>query len=203
MLPGMLLRHLPGKLRQLSRLRTAALAAVGLLLACGGDDGSTDGGADATQGTDGAQGNDASADAPSDGTAPGPDGCVPVEGGLACDPGHVTCGTTPCDVATQFCCITDGGAKQTCDTDPPDSGKPPPATCTTGSKAFCDEAADCPSGQLCCGFVGAGGGFATTCAASCGTGIQFCRGSAECTSGSCVVQQCRGENVETCGSFCP
>lgn len=178
----------------------ASLAAMtGVWTACSGD--STpggDGGPDAT--TDG-EGIDAvTSDSGSDVVAQS-DGCTPIEGGLACDPGHVTCGGTSCDLTKQFCCIADAG--NTCTNYPPDSGPPPKNSCTGQTKVLCDEAADCPSGQICCGFVGSTGGFTTSCAASCGTGIQFCRGSAECTSDSCVAQTCRGESVETCGSFCP
>ena len=188
---------------------TAIFAMAFVAVRCGGDStGGDAGGGDATtdgEGVDGAA-SDGASDA-SDASAPKPDGCVPVEGGLACDPGHVTCGTTSCDLAKQFCCIDDGGASLTCDDDPPDSGggppPPPPPNGCTGTKATCDEAADCPSGQICCGFVGIGGGFATACETSCGNGLQFCRGSAECVKGDCVVQTCQGETVETCGSFCP
>lgn len=174
---------------------------TGVWTACSGD--STpggDGGPDAT--TDGEGIDVVVSDSGSD-VVTKPDGCTPIDGGLACDPGHVTCGGTSCDLTKQFCCITDAGAGNTCTTYPPDSGPPPKNSCTGETKVLCDEAADCPSGQVCCGFVGASGGFATSCAASCGTGIQFCRGSAECTSDSCVAQTCRGESVETCGAFCP
>src|SRR5689334_13184712 len=137
------------------------IATVALLGACGGDATNEDGGADATQGTDSGgsdvvTGND---------VAPKLDGCVPIEGGLACDPAHIACGSALCDAGAQVCCINDGGASQKCTIPPPtDGGKPPPNACT-GTKMACDEAADCPTGQLCCGFVGQSGGFNTTCQA--------------------------------------
>lgn len=85
-----------------------------------------------------------------------------------------------------------------------DSGKPPPPNTCTGTTMVCDEAADCPSGQICCGFVGNGGGFATKCQTSCGTGLQFCHGSAECLSGTCTITpNCHGVTIETCNGICP
>ena len=178
-----------------------AVLAAGAFVACGGDDTGNDAG-DAT--TTDAEGTDVVvSDAGSDGVAPGPDGCVPIADGAACDPGHVTCGSTSCDLTKDVCCVADGGAKFTCTVPrPTDGGKPPPNACT-GTEAFCDEAADCPAGQVCCGFVGATGGFATSCATSCGTGLQFCHGNAECVSGTCTAQPCRGETIETCSSVCP
>ena len=178
-------------------------AAMGAFTACSGDDSAGgDAGPDATNDGEGIDvvvpdgASDGGADAPSK-----PDGCSPIDGGFACDPGRVTCGATSCDLAKQYCCITSDGGKDTCTNNPPDSGTS--NLCVGGTKAFCDEAADCPNGQICCGFVGPMGGFTTSCQASCGTGIQFCRGSAECTSDSCVAQTCRGESIETCGAFCP
>jgi hypothetical protein len=170
------------------------------LAACGGGDTTNDdGGTDATQGSDAASdvvvGNDAGSDT-------GTKTCVPIEGGLPCDGTHIACGALLCDAGAQICCINDGGAKETC-TIPSDAGKPPPNACT-GTKMACDEAADCPSGQICCGFVGSAGGFATTCQTSCGTGLQFCHGSAECVTGQCTLQQqCHGVTIETCSSLCP
>jgi len=177
---------------------TTWLGCCAVLLACSSDSNPNDGGLDATQGADSEA--DGGSDAPADAS---PKVCVPVEGGLACDPAHIACGALLCDAGAQICCINDGGAKETCTVPPPtDGGKPPPNSCT-GTKMACDEAADCPSGQLCCGFVGGGGGFATACQTSCGTGLQICHGSAECVTGECVVQQCRGVTIETCGNLCP
>ncbi|HEY1956848.1 MAG TPA: hypothetical protein VGH28_14610 [Polyangiaceae bacterium] len=170
--------------------------------ACGGDSSPSDGGSDATTGGD-ATTDAPVTDAPATDGETKPDGCVPIDGGLACDPGHVACGSAACDLTTQFCCIADAGAGNTCTNYPPDSGPPPKNNCTGETKVLCDEAADCPSGQVCCGFVGATGGFATSCSTSCGTGIQFCHGSAECVTGTCTAQQCRGENIETCTTLCP
>src|SRR5436309_2608526 len=126
-----------------------AIAGV-ILVACSGDSEPSDGGADATQGTDAS--NDVFGSDAGDAGAKS-DACVAIEGGLACDPGHIACGALACDAGAQVCCINDGGAKETCAVAPPtDGGKPPPNACT-GTKMACDEAADCPSGQICCGFV--------------------------------------------------
>ena len=185
---------------QLTRIFAASLLTLG---ACGGDSTNDDAGADATQGTD--SGSDvATNDSGSDST-PTSDACVPVDGGLACDGLHIACGNNLCDAGAQVCCINDGGTKETCTVAPvTDSGKPPPPNACTGTSMTCDEAADCPSGQICCGFVGSAGGFATKCQTSCGTGLQFCHGSAECLTGECTVQtQCHGVTIETCSAFCP
>ena len=183
----------------LHQLIKAIAASLLTLAACGGDSTNDDAGADATQGDSGRDvaTNDA-------GTNDANKTCVPIEGGLPCDGVHVACGNLLCDAGTQVCCIADGGTKETCTIAPPtDGGKPPPNACTA-TKMACDEAADCPSGQICCGFVGTGGGFATSCQTSCGTGLQFCHGSAECVSGQCtVLPQCHGVTIETCGAFCP
>ena len=172
--------------------------------ACGGGDTSNGDAGDATTGNDVSNPQqDSAVEAASDAGADVTSGaCVPVEGGLACDPAHITCGAKMCDAGTQFCCITDGGAKLVCDNLTADGGIPT-NVCAGSTKATCDEAANCPQGQVCCGFVGSSGGFSTSCQTSCGTGLQFCRGSAECKSGQCTVQQCRGVTIETCGSLCP
>lgn len=183
-------------------MKTVFCLGFSIILACGGggdDSTNADGGLDSA--ANDVSTNDAT-DASSSDAAPANDGaCVPVDGGLSCDPGKVTCGNASCDLAKQFCCIDDAGAKQTCDNYPPDSGPPPPNGCN-GTKVDCDEAADCPSGQVCCGFVGAGGGFTTSChQGGCGTGIQMCRSTNECAS--CLVQTCRGVTMETCSALCP
>lgn len=203
MLPAVLQRNLRGDVHQLKTwtLGAALVAALAGYAACGDDSSGDGGGPDGTT-TDDAGGSDAVTpdDGGSDAT---PTGCVPIDGGLPCDPGHVACGAATCDTSKQVCCFADGGAKATCTTPRPTDGGKPPANACVGTEAFCDEAADCPAGQVCCGFVGSTGGFATSCATSCGTGLQFCHGNAECVSGTCTAQQCRGETIETCSSICP
>lgn len=188
-------------MHQLTRAVALSLLTLG---ACNGDSTNGDAGPDATQGND--SGSDVVTTNDTGASDAGTDAdktCVPVDGGLPCDGLHVACGNLQCDAGTQVCCINDGGTKETCTPVQQDGGKPPPNVCTA-TKMACDEAADCPSGQICCGFVGSGGGFNTACQASCGTGLQFCHGSAECSSGSCTVMpNCHGVTIETCGSFCP
>ncbi len=182
---------------------------VAAFAACGGDDNSTsDAGPDAAT-EDSPSITDAYTDAgPSmdaDAHVVLLDACVPIEGGLACDPGHIQCGTSSCIPGSQFCCITNDASTFACDQ------TSMPMQCmgmmnSEGTTMYCDEAANCPDAQVCCGFVGTGGGYATSCQPSCGgNAIQFCHGSAECASGTCVGQNCNGVHVETCGALseCP
>ncbi len=212
MLPGLLLRYVHGSVRELmatknkNKLVLASAAIViagagGTFMACSSGDTSGGDAGDATT-QDVVGNNDAANDAGGNDTGPTSDACVPADGGLACDPAHVTCGTKACDAGTQFCCISDAGTKFTCDNLSADGGIPT-NVCAGSTKDTCDEAANCPAGQICCGFVGPGGGFSTACQTSCGTGLQFCRSSTECKAGVCTVQLCRGVTIETCGSLCP
>jgi hypothetical protein len=172
------------------------LLLASMLAACSGDDSTaTDSGIDATQG-DASNDVVTTPDAGSDAPVVKGDACVPIEGGLSCDPAHIACGSASCTVGKQVCCIADGGAKETCT----NLGA---NICPGLTKSNCDEAADCDGGNVCCGFVGPTGGFNTACQPSCGTGLQFCHGTAECVTGTCTLMQCRGVTVETCGSFCP
>ena len=177
-----------------------------MLAACSGGGGGNDAGPDVLGGPDSSSDVGVATDADADVfVAPVLDACVPVEGGAACDPAHVPCGTSSCTAGSQFCCIQSDAGSFTCD---PTSM---PTQCqmmmTAGTTEYCDEAANCPDAELCCGYVGGGGGYSTSCQASCqGTAIQFCHGNAECGSnGPCVVQHCRGVLVETCGGLleCP
>ena len=132
--------------------------------ACNGDNGSPDGGGlDATGDT--VQNDVVTQDVIQDAgvldvNEAGPilDACVAIEGGLACDPAHIQCGPTlSCTAGAQFCCIQNEAGAFTCDVDA--------AQCMTGmgmmgvvgTKMYCDEAANCPNGELCCGFVGGAG----------------------------------------------
>lgn len=66
---------------------------------------------------------------------------ISVACGTAGDPG-ILCGATSCDPATMLCCLT--------------NGVPACATKCTGpgtAPIICDDAHDCPSGQVCCGSV--------------------------------------------------
>lgn len=174
-----------------------------LAAACGGGGSGADGGLDATS------------DAPPDAAADiGPilDACTAIEGGAACNPAHVKCGPTlSCAAGSQFCCIANEAGTFACD--PVDAGmmmmmmQCQGMMMSEGTTMYCDEAANCPNSELCCGFVGTGGGFATSCHPSCGgNAVQFCHGNAECgSSGPCIGQMCNGVFVETCGGLieCP
>jgi len=200
-LSGVLLRHVRGELRQL-RYAAAILVA---LAACGGGGNSGDAGSDATTKDSSVDGMPSDANTGDAGHLPILDACVPIDGGLACDPAHVKCGTMDCTAGSQFCCITSEAGTFTCDM------TSMPMQCqgmmmAEGTAMYCDEAANCPDAGVCCGFIGAGGGYATSCQPSCeGNAIQFCHGSAECASGTCVGQTCNGTYVETCGALleCP
>jgi hypothetical protein len=118
----------------------------------------------------------------------GPSACLVPEGGASCTPGTVPCGSSSCSTATDYCCAaSDGGG--TCN--PNDAG-----TCASGVKVACNEAADCPSGSVCC-QLDAYGPHSAMCETSCPTGyFQVCRTDSECgTSAStdthtCIVQLC-------------
>jgi len=118
--------------------------------------------------------------------------CIGPDGGARCTPGVVACGG-------------DGGACATntsacCQASPPEGGtcQPSSAACPSGqSKIQCEEAADCPSGYVCCELFPAYATLGpTTCMASCPMDqSQICRTHAECALGDagspkCVLQTC-------------
>ncbi len=119
------------------------------------------------------------------------------EGGLPVTPGQIECGSAgACATASNTCCIaTDGGTSCI-------SGAT--ASCPTDSASLhCLEAADCASGQVCCGTYDLNAGTAST---SCQTGpcgtVQFCRTSGECDNAQpCTPQSCAGQQLELCGVF--
>jgi hypothetical protein len=138
-------------------------------------------------------------------------GCANPLGGAPCDPGYVECDATRCSTtAGEFCCA-----------DQPSLGcysqgsSPTSATCD--APVYCNEAADCPSGTVCCGHFICPGAvpdcdlFAQQrCLADCDGGFgkgevawQACRGNDECPSGTCVLQLCQSGSapsaaVEAC-----
>jgi len=61
----------------------------------------------------------------------------------------IRCGTTTCDPATQFCCLTSGNVRCLAST----------ATGCTAStdRLHCDDTADCTAGQVCCATEGSSG----------------------------------------------
>lgn len=119
-----------------------------------------------------------------DGGDAGRAACVAPEGGAACDPGRIACGTGSCDTSTQVCCWGDGGIACA----PLDAG-----SCFV--EQACDETADCRSGVCCATSPDL---LATACLPSCaGAYAQICRSNTECGSAQtgpgseqCVVQTC-------------
>jgi hypothetical protein len=113
--------------------------------------------------------------------------CQAPEGGAACDPGAVPCGSTMCDTSQTSCCHVTGDAGS-------DTCVGPNGACT-GSLVRCNETSDCEKGLVCCDSYGV-----TTCAASCGPyGSQICLSDTECGLQSdaggakkCIVQTCGG-----------
>ncbi len=112
------------------------------------------------------------------------------------DPGTTKCGGLSCATASHYCCVdtTDGG----------------PATCLDngvsacgGIRQKCDEAADCPTANICCINAGDAASIAdnTVCVTACDAdGFQVCRTDAECKNGLlCVGQMCNGIWIQTCG----
>jgi hypothetical protein len=96
-------------------------------------------------------------------------------GDAAPDPG-VACGSgTYCTPSVQTCCISTsgfGGMQRRCS-----NGN----TCGSGTPVHCDDTADCPSGQVCCGSVYANVYTDVSCRMSCvpspiglTTNVRFC-----------------------------
>ena len=120
--------------------------------------------------------------------------CIGPEGGVPCTPGVVGCGGPgDCTTSTSACCQPnppDGGPQGTCE--------PNPTSCADGGvKVECEEAADCPDGNVCCeNFPAYATLGPTSCMPSCANGwSQICRTHAECgdDAGSparCVLQTC-------------
>jgi hypothetical protein len=118
------------------------------------------------------------------------------DGGLPSNPGVVPCGGDAggCMTMTSACCAPappDGGNEGTC--------TPNAVSCGAGtSKVQCKEAADCPSGYICCeNFPAIATNGPTSCMQSCSGGAyQICRRHGECAgndSGApaqCMPQTC-------------
>jgi len=118
------------------------------------------------------------------------------------------CGTTPCDLHTNICCLTLSLAGRCLSKD--DGG-----TCNSATEVTiqCSDECECPTGDVCCGVRN--GLTATTECQAVPTGghcqpypqtattasAQFCARSAECTLGDeCIYQTCTlGANLYFCG----
>jgi len=113
--------------------------------------------------------------------------CQAPEGGAACDPGLVPCGSTMCDTSQTSCCRATGDAGT-------DTCVGPNGACT-GTLVRCKETGDCQDGLVCCDAYGE-----TSCAASCGAySFQVCRSDTECgvhadagAAKKCILQTCGG-----------
>jgi hypothetical protein len=90
-------------------------------------------------------------------------------------PGTIACAAAACTIAgfpTNLCCF-EGITTQCLPSFP--------GCVTIGRPLRCDDAADCDSGDVCCGTFTLG----TTCASSCGDAqLQLCRTDRECRRGS-------------------
>ena len=116
---------------------------------------------------------------------------------LAC--GSTTCPATPYSPANgsndSYCCLPQSNlAAPTCV-----HGNL--GACESGNPWYCDQAADCNAGLVCCEQSARAGMFACLAPAACGM-LQACRTSAECTNGqSCVTRTCGGTTIGTCGAL--
>ena len=113
------------------------------------------------------------------------------------------CDDVVCATATHFCCVEDTGSRPLweCMVDAPG------VRCGALTRQ-CDEAADCPAGQLCCVPLTARPfpAYSAHCAASCDGSywFQLCRLAGECPAGKpCLRQECSGESIQTCGAIEP
>jgi hypothetical protein len=130
---------------------TLLASTLGLAIACGGRVGSAESSSGTTEPVP------ASTSEPSPSTTqttfPSLPPLPPKEptptGTLVSNPGLVTCGTDDCTIGKQECCPFE---------------KPPACLTTCGHhQRLCDETADCPKGQQCCGFAGSSGGAMAAC----------------------------------------
>jgi hypothetical protein len=124
------------------------------------------------------------------------DAAPPLEGD-APDPGSVVCDGLPCASLDHYCCDDNMAGTEKC--------VPDQVSACAGFRRKCDEAADCPGGQVCCippnaaPFIA----YTTFCVASCTfdpLAYQVCKTDAECEKGmACVTQPCHGETIQSCG----
>jgi hypothetical protein len=85
-------------------------------------------------------------------------------------PGQIECGATPCDSASQVCCITRTGRSCVA-----------PTACTAGDDLACSGTNSCASG-ICCEEATGGTAVRSKCEATCPRGaVQLCTTNADCT----------------------
>lgn len=117
------------------------------------------------------------------------------------DPGQITCAGAPCSVPANYCCdgaTADGGTEKCV---------PGFTSSCGGLRRACDEALDCPGGQVCCippdaaPFIA----YNAQCAATCKNdplSYQLCKTDLECENGlTCVTQICHGKEIRSCGAL--
>jgi hypothetical protein len=114
-------------------------------------------------------------------------------------PGAIVCGAESCVTGGDYVCcahqITGATACRALDDCPAPS-----------VRRFCDEAADCPPGGVCCADLqdGTAQHFATRCRNNCvgtGTPVQICQTTAECRTGECLPRTCAsGVVILACAS---
>jgi len=116
-------------------------------------------------------------------------------GAAATDPGKVGCGSETCGVPAQVCCEQPGPGSEACasGTSCGDNGN--------AGEIHCDEPADCPVGQKCCGTIGLNSALDASCAPTCGEGtFQRCKTSADCAGESCASKHCVSHTLPICGA---
>jgi hypothetical protein len=169
-----------------------------LVLACGPSStgpGPDDAGAESSPATDDGPSSDSPFDGGSDAAAI--DAAPDSEGGVCVvhGPPDVACGGLTCSGATPVCCNDTGGASTCIAAAASCSGTPP----YNFYASVCDDAADCPPGQVCCdGYnKGLGRDDGATCAPSCVGAVpppysfQRCAKDCECPSGACMNGACK------------
>jgi hypothetical protein len=163
---------------------------------------------------DGGAAEAATAERPTSPTADGSPSEAPQEAGTdaskadaavpqASTPGTIRCGPSP---TTGLVLVCEGATPLCCWAEPATGPKCLPANRACGASGddghvaelACEQAADCPSGGVCCVEPTALLSFKTSCS-SCADG-RACATDAECVSESCVAWSCaKGPFIRTCG----
>ncbi len=141
--------------------------------------------------------------------------CVTPDGGTKCSPGTITCGTGPtCDLTTEYCCH--GASTDSCL-----ALTKPCSPASTSTPVLCQEAADCPTGEVCCiatpntasgvvscqALIQGAGDAGMVCPPAPGpttvAQAQICRSDNECASKKCQDWNCAGTEIEACANPVP
>ena len=164
-----------------------------MLVGCGGDYGETDAGTASGSSSGTAPGTSSGAPAGTSGTSEPDSGAS--KDVLGATPGTIFCGKQTCDISKEICC-----AKSATDITCQDKGK------ACDGPASCDDAADCKSGQKCCGSATGFNSTKTSCVDKCDgiASAQTCRTNEECGAQNCIHQSCYGIASWLCGlnTFC-